>query len=177
MRKVYDKIRIAVKRSRSGQSTVEAAFVIPLLFTLLLLLLQPGILLYNLMVMEAAAGEACRLLATRTDELGLPDESYKEYVIRRLGSIPPQEVFHKHEGGCSWDIVLQGDEHAETVTVEISHRVKPLPLLDLGSKVLGVGDSQGYLEQKVSRSLPTHPSWVAENELGLAPKAWVEQWK
>ena len=39
-----------------GQATVEAAVLIPALFTALLLLLQPGILLYDRMVMQGAAG-------------------------------------------------------------------------------------------------------------------------
>ena len=46
-----------------GQGTVEAALVIPVLFVLLLLLLQPGIVLYDRMVMRGAAAEACRPLS------------------------------------------------------------------------------------------------------------------
>ena len=50
----------------SGQATVEAAFLLPVLFVGLLLLMQPGILLYDRLVMQAAASEGCRLLATKT---------------------------------------------------------------------------------------------------------------
>ena len=42
----------------SGQATVEAAFLLPVLFVGLLLLMQPGILLYDRLVMQAAASEA-----------------------------------------------------------------------------------------------------------------------
>ena len=49
---------------------MEAAVLIPVLFTALLLLLQPGILLYDRMVMQGAAAEGCRLLATKTAALG-----------------------------------------------------------------------------------------------------------
>ena len=35
----------------SGQATIEAAFIIPVLFILMLLLLQPGIVLYDRLVM------------------------------------------------------------------------------------------------------------------------------
>ena len=38
----------------SGQATVEAAFLLPVLFVGLLLLMQPGILLYDRLVMQAA---------------------------------------------------------------------------------------------------------------------------
>ena len=43
----------------SGQATVEAAFLLPVLFVGLLLLMQPGILLYDRLVMQAAASEGC----------------------------------------------------------------------------------------------------------------------
>ena len=39
----------------SGQATVEAAFLLPVLFVGLLLLMQPGILLYDRLVKQAAA--------------------------------------------------------------------------------------------------------------------------
>ena len=39
-------------RYRSGQATVEAAFLIPLILLLLMLLMQPGIILYSRMVMQ-----------------------------------------------------------------------------------------------------------------------------
>ncbi|MGN1361061.1 MAG: TadE/TadG family type IV pilus assembly protein [Eggerthellaceae bacterium] len=51
-------------RDVRGQSTVEAAVMIPLLFGGMLMLLQPGILLYDRVVMEGAAAEGCRVLAT-----------------------------------------------------------------------------------------------------------------
>ena len=52
-----------------GQGSVEAAIAIPVMFLLLLLLIQPGIVLYDRLVMGNAAAEACRLLATATDLL------------------------------------------------------------------------------------------------------------
>ena len=53
-------------REERAQATIEAAFAIPLLGVLLLMLLQPGIVLYDKIVMEHAAAEGCRLLATTT---------------------------------------------------------------------------------------------------------------
>ena len=55
-----------------GQATVEAAFALPIALLLVLLLVQPGILLYDRIVMQGAAAEACRLLAT-TDEADASD--------------------------------------------------------------------------------------------------------
>lgn len=165
------------KRASAGQSTIEAAYTIPLIFVLLLLLIQPGILLYNQMVMQAAAAEGCRLLATKTDGAGQSYEACEKYLLRRLGSIPPQNNFHLHEGECSWDIELKGDEHSDTVEVVISHAVKPLPLLDMGASLLGLTDGAGNVSQVASAASKTQPSWVLGNELGMNPREWVEQWR
>lgn len=64
----------------SGQATVEAAFLLPVLFVWLLLLMQPGILLYDRLVMQAAASEGCRLLATKTAAAGDMAESCEAFV-------------------------------------------------------------------------------------------------
>ena len=72
----------------SGQATVEAAFLLPVLFVGLLLLMQPGILLYDRLVMQAAASEGCRLLATKTAAAGDMAESCEAFVRHRLGAIP-----------------------------------------------------------------------------------------
>lgn len=163
-------------RSKRGQASVEAAVLIPVFFILLLMLIQPGILLYNRMVMQAAAAEGCRLLATRTDVLGTSEEQCKQYVIRRLGSIPPQDSFHVHNEGCSWEIVLQGDEASGTVSVSITNTVKLLPLLGGFGQLLGFVDASGFVTQTVTEKAPTQPDWVSESALGLDPAAWVEQW-
>lgn len=75
----------------SGQSTVEGAFLIPVILLMLMLLIQPGILLYNHVVMQSAASEGCRLISTRPSGDSL--DAYEGYVIRRLGSVPQQKIF------------------------------------------------------------------------------------
>lgn len=162
-------------RSTKGQATVEAAFLIPVMFVLLLLLIQPGILLYNHMVMQAAASEGCRLLATKTDIAGVSEEKCRSFILRRLGSIPPQENFHIHKGGCSWEIELQGDESSETVQVTIRNQVKLLPLFDFMGSLLRLYGESGAFEQEVQISMITQPSWVSESEFGINPQAWVEE--
>ena len=159
--------------SRSGQSTVEAALVVPILFGLILLLVQPGILLYDRIVMHAAAAEGCRLLATSsaTEAEGLCED----YVRRRLGAIPPHDIFHVHDGGCTWDISFSGNESSETVGVTISTAVRPLPLVDFACRALGIADESGNLRVEVSASMPTQPSWAREAASG-SPSEWVGAW-
>ena len=92
-------------KDTKGQSTVEAAILIPVMFLLLLLLIQPGIILYDLCVMNAAASETCRVLSTSNDES--ITKICEPFARRRLSAIPQQENFHKHNGGCSYEFNLE----------------------------------------------------------------------
>lgn len=159
-----------------GQATVEAAFLIPVVFLCLLLLLQPGIVLYDRMVMQAAASEACRLLATKTNAIADTENSCKAYVFSRLGSIPPVSCFHVHEGMCSWDIHLVGDESSRNVSVAIANELRPLPLLDVGMSFFGLLNERGNFELEVSRSQTIQPMWVDGVEAGRNPSDWIGAW-
>ena len=156
-----------------GQGTVEAAVAIPVLFLLLLLLLQPGIILYDRLVMANAAAEGCRLLATATGDMG---GSCEAFVRHRLAAVPQHDCFHVHQGNCSWDIELSGDESSQEVTVSIGNELKPLPLFDAGSKLLGLTNSSGNLEIQESVTMRTQPDWVVSSELGLSPSSWIGAW-
>ena len=116
--------------NESGQGTLEAAFVIPVLFVLMLLLIQPGIVLYDRLVMGSAAAEGCRLLATKTDAYGSMGASCEAFIRHRLAAVPQQACFHVHEGGCSWVIEMSGDETSGTATVKVINELRPLPLFD-----------------------------------------------
>lgn len=166
----------APSHGEPGQGTVEAAFLLPILFVGLLLLMQPGILLYDRIVMSAAASEACRLLATKTDAAGDMSESCEAFVRHRLGAVPPVACFHVHDGGCSWDIVLEGDERSETVRAVIRNEVRPLPLLDAGGALLGIVNGAGNFEVEVEAEQRTQPAWAGSAEVGRDPAGWVGGW-
>ncbi|MGI6105811.1 MAG: TadE/TadG family type IV pilus assembly protein [Raoultibacter sp.] len=159
-----------------AQATIEAALLIPVVFILLLLMIQPAIILYNHMVMQAAASEGCRLLATKTDVAGASSEKCESYILRRLGSIPSQDNFHVHGGDCSWEIQLTGNESTSQVQVSIKNKVKLLPLFDASGSLLGITDSSGVFTQEVVVEMPTQAAWVTESEFGLNPQAWIEKW-
>lgn len=164
---------IRLLKDRSGQATVEAAYLIPIIFILLLLLIQPAILLYNHMIMRSAASEGCRLLTTTTSVAGDTKEKCEGYILRRLGAIPPQDNFHIHKRGCSWEIELIGEEDADRVEVVIKNRVKLLPLFDAAGTLLNLYDGSDSYKQEVRVSLPTQPGWVVSSEFGLKPSEWV----
>ena len=158
--------------NKRGQSTVEAAFCLPLIFILLLILIQPSILLYDRVVMESAAAEACRLLATLPAD---QNSLVEKFIHRRLGSVPPHDLFHVHHDECSWDISTAGSQEEQTVEVSITNKAKPLPLLDVAGALTGFTDSDGYLTVEVTRSMQTQPSWVFSSESG-SPVEWVGAW-
>ena len=161
-------------QSEAGQATVEAAFALPVLMLMILLLVQPAIVLYDRMVMQAAAAEGCRLLATAQVE-GATLDRCEDYVRRRLSSVPQQDCFHVHGGDCSWDIQLESDSEAG-VLVRIENELKPLPLLDGASALLGLTNERGNLSIAVEVSMPAQPAWVASSESGSSPSAWIGAW-
>lgn len=138
--------------TNSGQGTIEAAFLLPIILVLILLLIQPAIILYDYCIMKSAAAEACRALATSssTDEV-------EEFVRRRLAAIPQTEIFHRHDGGCSYSIELNGTGLSET-SVEIKNYLQPLPLVDLGAKLLNGG---GDIEIVAKSAQTNQPGWVS----------------
>lgn len=153
---------------RQGQSTVEAAFALPVLLTMTLLLLQPGIVLYDRIVMQGAASEACRLLAT-TDDAGLAED----FVRRRLGAVPQLDQFHVHSSGCTWLIELSGDETANVTSAHLATEVRPLPLMDGVLVLLGMTNDKGNLVVEVESTQQVQPDWVDGAVEGRAPSDWV----
>lgn len=162
-----------LRADERGQATVEAAYLVPAVFLCLLLLLQPGIILYDYAVMEAAAADGCRLLATKTDVAGASRDACEAFVKRRLAAVPPQDQFHLHGGACSWEIDVEGDETSEYVQVTIKNKLKLLPLIDAGGTLLGIADASGAYPLEVTSRMRTQPQWAAQSEFGLSPQSWV----
>lgn len=156
-----------------GQTTVEAAIALPILFILVLMLVQPAIVLYDRMVMEGAAWEGCRLLATaQTNAQG----SCEAFVRRRLSAVPSVDCFHVHGRECTWRITCKGDGSSSHVSVSVSTEVKPLPLLDTASALLGLLNERGCLEVKVSATAETKSDWVQDALGGSDPGEKVGEW-
>lgn len=158
-----------------GQGTVEAAFALPVLLALMVLAVQPGIYLYDRMVMQSAVEEGCRLLAT-SDGQGCDEASVRSSVTHRLLAIPSEEHFHVREADGGWDVAVEGSAASSEVGMEISTKVRPLPLIDLGGRALGALDGDGYMTITVRASRPTQPSWAAASPAGTDPRSWVGAW-
>ena len=166
--------RRGARSAEQGQALVEGAVLIPVLLLLLMLLIQPGILLYNYLVMKGAAAEGCRLIATSS--AGQAGEGLFEASIKRhLGAVPQQENFHVHASGCTWHIELEGNEQSDQVNVTIKNEVEPLPLFDFGAQALGMTNAAGNFVQEVTASRAVYNSWVYASEDGLDPDGWVHR--
>lgn len=151
---------------RSGQASVEAAIFIPVFMLLLALLLQPVFLLYTRSVMQQAAAEGVRLLATREASGAATDEAYEQYVRRRLSAVPNVAAFHTGD----WEVELAGDSSGEA-SVKVMGRLRPLPLLGISAQLFG--ESEGDLVVlRVQASGSARPSWLKGGY-----SDWVSIWK
>ena len=157
-------------RSESGQATVEAAFLLPVLLAGMILALQPGILLYNRAVMEAAAADACRLLETLSPGSELMAQAY---VMRRLDAVPSADAFHVG----LWDVEVSGDEASEAVSVRIRHTLKPLPLAGVVLRVVGFSGADGLCWQEVSSQRSARDTWIFNSQFGPSPEEWILYWE
>ncbi len=170
MSSASDKFAVKVWHSCKGQATVEAAFALPVLVVLVLLLLQPGIVLYDRIVMQGAAADGCRLLCTSGQD---GEDSSEEYMRRRLSAVPQIDQFHVHASGCSWNIELLGNEASSEVKVKITNELKPLPLVDFGMTLAGLVNGDGNLVIEVESSAHMQPDWLEASEEGRNPSGWV----
>ncbi len=153
---VFNKFRAI--RGCSGQSTVEAAFLIPVFMVLMLLLIQPAIVCYDLIIMKSASAQACRLVS----ESGSSGTSgVDDFIRRRLSAIPQADSFHVHSGNCSYEIDIEG-VNQPSATVTIKNKLKPLPLIDLTLKSLGATTQDGCLQLTATSTQTSQPSWVSE---------------
>jgi hypothetical protein len=153
-------------REESGQASVEAAFLLPLLFALFGLLLQPSILLYDRCVMNDAASQGCRLLATATTG----QDTVTDFIERRLSSIPCVACFHE---GADWQIELSGGEGKDVQSVRIVNHAQALPLFGITAGLAGQVDSDGFIELEVEQSANCIPTWAHEGD----PATWIAHWK
>lgn len=145
---------IARLGASKGQSTVEAAVLLPSVMLLLALLLQPACLLYTRMVMRSAASECARTLATAASG---DEEACKRFVLRRLKAVPEVSVFHVG-GESDWDVSLSYAEGGQTVTVSVVGHLRPLPLMGVTARAFGKSEGNlVVLEAEVTERV--RPAW------------------
>lgn len=142
--------------------------LMPCLLTLLLLALQPACLLYTRAVMESAAGETARVLATGG---GLDEEACRAFALRRLEAVPNVSIFH--EGGpLTWDIEVEvPTEPSGDVRVSIAGSVRPLPVLGAFARAFGAVDESGSVRLHVEVARRAGPTWLEGDY-----DSWTSTW-
>ncbi len=149
-----------------GQTLVEAAFLLPVVFFMFGLLLQPALLLYCHCVMDGAAAETCRLAATGT----CGQDAMKAFALRRLDALPALDIFHSQD--CAWEFDL-GSSGSGNAQVTITGHVKTLPLVGITASTLTspAGDGCGVISCTASSS--SLPAWL--NQDAVDAEGWVNR--
>lgn len=152
-----------------GQTTVEAAFALPILFFAFALLLQPAVLLYDRCVMQSAAAEACRLQATQSCGEG----ALKAFVERRLAALPPLDLFHT--SGCPWNVSAEGGDCGAQASVSVEGHVKTLPIVGIAASTLTESAGDGCALMRCEATSALSPGWLNGSSGG--PDEWIAQWE
>lgn len=147
----------------AGQSSVEAALLLPILLFIVVLLAQPLCLLYTRAHMASAAAEALRVNATTQDATEVTS-----FIQRRLSAIPKLDIFHTG-GPDDWQIEVQGSA-TKHGSISITGHVKPFPVFYLFVSLAGLTDHEG-LKLTVTTSSDVQPSWLEGNYA-----QWQELW-
>lgn len=126
-----------VPRSRTGQSSVEAAVLLPVLMLVFALLVQPCCLLLTRMIMGHVAAQTVRVAAFASEATA------RAYALRRLEAVPEASPFHVG-GRADWDVGVShmGDGR---VRVRIVGHARPLPLLGSLAALAGMRDGRGVV--------------------------------
>jgi hypothetical protein len=138
-----------------GQSTVEAAVLLPTVFVLLALLVQPVCLLYTRTLMHGAAAETARAVLTARGSADL--SACRHYALRRLAAVPDVSIFHVG-GENDWQVEVQQSGGA-SVTVSVTGHARPLPFFAGIAAALHGRDASGVILQ-VSVTEHMRPDWV-----------------
>lgn len=150
--------------AEDGQSTIEAAVLLPTLLVLLALLVQPICILYTRTVMWEAAAETARAVATARSL-----DTCESYALRRLGAVPEASPFHVG-GRDDWQVSVSRSSDRRTAKVEIVGHLRPLPLFGTVVAAFHERDDVGVV-LRASVSERVRPEWL-EGSYG----SWMGMW-
>lgn len=153
-----------------GQSCVEAAFLLPVLLVFLLLLLQPALMLYHALILENTCQEACRVLATCSNDQDM--RALDGFITHRLQALPA--CFASSDDADAqpdWSVTTQGNAASREVGVTIEGYVRALPLV---GSLFGGRFGASSIPIKISRTLVAHAYW--ETTQGIDASNSVGAW-
>lgn len=152
----------------TGQATVEAAVLVPVLGVLVALMVEPCCVLYTRTVMHEAAAEAVRVAATAPeDDL---EDVVSSYVKRRLTAVPEVPLFHAG-GTDDWQVSVTRSEGGAYVEVGVTGHVRPLPIAGVAFSALGDVDEVGVVVEASARE-QVRPEWLEGDY-----ESWIKVWE
>lgn len=151
----------------TAQVAVEAAFLLPVLFALVLLMVQPVCVLYTRSVMESAAAATARLAITGGDG---DADGHEAFALRRLAAVPDLDIFHAG-GPLAWDVDVKYAGKGGSVRVSIEGAVRPLPLIGALSSRFGEVNDHGDVVLRVETAYRGRPSWLEGSY-----ETWISAW-
>lgn len=134
-----------------------------------MLLLQPAVLLYTRSMMERAATQTARVIATRGSNTVVNDAALRAYAVRRLSSVPHAAIFHVG-ADSGWEITTTGDATSEEISVEIVGKARLLPLIGALSGWAGELEGDNII-LRVRITTKPQPTWVEEGY-----DDWISMW-
>lgn len=153
-----------------GQSCVEAAFLLPVLLVFLLLLLQPALMLYHALILENTCQEACRVLATCSNDQDM--RALDGFITHRLQALPACfAASDDADAQPDWSVTTQGNAASHEVGVTIEGYVRVLPLV---GSLFGGRFGASSIPIKISRTLVAHAYW--ETTQGIDASNSVGAW-
>lgn len=150
-------------KQKSGQASVEAALILPVILMIIALIVEPVCLLYTKTVMDGACAEGLRVATTTSDI-----ELIESYIRRRLKAIPEVPLFHKG-GEKDWNISIEKKD--KNASIEITGHAAAMPPIGWCLFLVGQVDGQGIVLKSIL-SVNTYPDWIEGSYAD-----WIAFWK
>lgn len=129
--------------------------MIPMVFFVLGIVLEPCCYLYSRMIMQHAAAETLRVALTGEY---LSHDELRAFCLRRLKAIPEVPLFHVG-GESDWSIEVFGPGDDGEVSVDITGHARLLPIAQLVHGMYLPQDANGLI-LTTSVSAVMRPGWI-----------------
>lgn len=162
---IYSKIWLYTDEE-DGQTTLEAAYLLPVLMLLFGMLLQPVCIAYTRQIMQHVAQEAAHVVAIQDSTMSPSD--IEKFIRSHLEAVPKISLFRASEK--DWQIHITQKDGVAPAKVEIKAFVRPVPFLGVFAGFAGKKEGENIcLEVRANEQL--RADWVQGN-YGEWMKIW-----
>jgi hypothetical protein len=135
-----------------------------------LMIMQPAVLLYDRTVLNNAAAETARVLVTDqpAGDAGKHQGAVTGFALRRCEAIPDAPFFRVGEPEVEYPETGTG---SQWVSVRITVKAKPIPLIGLMGDAVGLTGEDGNFEVEGYARVPAA---IPNLDGGYDPPGWYE---